>query len=98
VEPCIRFNSGRRLCSTWCFWRDLHGQAPARELIVVVGGLAGAATLLYKPVQMTEDKYPIQQKLAKLKTTLNSDNVEAANRYWVELASFGGLEKSVLLS
>ncbi|MGC1451213.1 MAG: hypothetical protein WA830_14385 [Candidatus Sulfotelmatobacter sp.] len=41
---------------------------------------------------MTEDKYPIQQKLAKLKATLNSDptNVEVANRYWVELASLGG--------
>jgi hypothetical protein len=41
---------------------------------------------------MTEDKYPIQQKLAKLKATLISDptNVEVANRYWVELASFGG--------
>jgi hypothetical protein len=41
---------------------------------------------------MTEDKYPIQQKLAKLKATLNSDptNLEVANRYWVELASFGG--------
>ncbi len=41
---------------------------------------------------MTEDKYPIQQKLANLKATLDSDptNVEVANRYWVELASFGG--------
>ena len=40
---------------------------------------------------MTEDKYPIQQKLANLRRTLESDptNVEVANRYWVELASFG---------
>jgi len=39
-----------------------------------------------------EDKYPIQQNLAKLKRALDSDptNVEVANRYWVELASFGG--------
>jgi hypothetical protein len=43
-------------------------------------------------MRMTEDKYPIQQKLAKLKATLTSDptNVEVANRYWEELASFGG--------
>jgi hypothetical protein len=41
---------------------------------------------------MTEDKYPIQQKLASLKAALESEptNVELANRYWVELASFGG--------
>jgi hypothetical protein len=41
---------------------------------------------------MSEDKYPIQQKLANLKKTLDSDptSVEAANRYWVELAYFGG--------
>jgi hypothetical protein len=41
---------------------------------------------------MAEDRYPKQQKLAKLKATLDSDptNVEAANRYWVELSSFGG--------
>jgi hypothetical protein len=41
---------------------------------------------------MAEDKYPIQKKLADLKKTLQSDpsNVELANRYWVELASFGG--------
>jgi hypothetical protein len=43
---------------------------------------------------MTENKYPIQQKLANLKTTLESDptNVEVANRYWVQLASFGGYD------
>jgi hypothetical protein len=41
---------------------------------------------------MTDGKYPKQEKLAKLKATLVSDpsNVEVANRYWVELASFGG--------
>ena len=41
---------------------------------------------------MIEDKYPIRQNLAKLKTALDSDptNIEVANRYWVELASFGG--------
>ena len=41
---------------------------------------------------MAEHKYPKQQKLANLKATLDSDptNVEAANRYWLELASFGG--------
>jgi len=41
---------------------------------------------------MIEDKYPIQQNLAKLKRALDSDptNVEVANRYWVELASVGG--------
>lgn len=41
---------------------------------------------------MTQDKNPIQQKLANLRATLESDptNVELANRYWVELASFGG--------
>jgi hypothetical protein len=41
---------------------------------------------------MIEDEYPIQQNLAKLKRALDSDptNVEVANRYWVELASFGG--------
>jgi hypothetical protein len=41
---------------------------------------------------MIEDKYPIQQNLANLKTALDSDptNIEVANRYWVELASFGG--------
>ena len=41
---------------------------------------------------MTERKYPLQQKLASLKKSLDSDptSVEAANRYWVELASFGG--------
>jgi hypothetical protein len=38
-----------------------------------------------------EDKYPIQQKLANLKKTLESNptDVDVANRYWVELASFG---------
>ncbi len=43
---------------------------------------------------MTEDKYPIQQKLANLKAALDSDpsNVEVANRYWVELASSGGYD------
>jgi len=42
----------------------------------------------------SEDKYPIQQKLAKLRETLNSDasNIEAATRYWVELASHGGYD------
>lgn len=41
---------------------------------------------------MTGDKYPKLQKLAKLKATLNCDptNLEVANRYWVQLASFGG--------
>jgi hypothetical protein len=41
---------------------------------------------------MAEEKYPIQKNLADLKKTLQSDpsNVELANRYWVELASFGG--------
>jgi hypothetical protein len=41
---------------------------------------------------MIEDDYPIQQNLAKLKRALDSDptNVDVANRYWVELASFGG--------
>jgi hypothetical protein len=41
---------------------------------------------------MTEDKYPIQQQLAKLKATFDADptNVETANLYWVQLASFGG--------
>src|SRR5271154_5238752 len=41
---------------------------------------------------MAENKYPIQQKLADLKRTLDSDptNVELAHRYWVELASLGG--------
>jgi hypothetical protein len=41
---------------------------------------------------MAEDKYPIQQKLANLRKSLDSDptNLEVANRYWVELASFGG--------
>ena len=41
---------------------------------------------------MTGDKYPTQQNLAKLKKTLDSDltNIEAASRYWVELACFGG--------
>ena len=41
---------------------------------------------------MIEDRYPIQQNLAKLKRALDSDptNVEMANRYWVELASFAG--------
>jgi hypothetical protein len=49
---------------------------------------AGASTV----DRMAEDKYPIQQGLANLKKTLDSDptNVEAANRYWVALASFGG--------
>jgi hypothetical protein len=42
--------------------------------------------------RMMEHKYPMQQKLANLKATLDSDpaNVELASRYWVELASFGG--------
>ncbi len=41
---------------------------------------------------MADDKYPIQQKLADLKKTLDSDpaNVESAIRYWSGLASFGG--------
>jgi hypothetical protein len=41
---------------------------------------------------MMQEKHPVQQKLAKLKTALDSDptNVDVANRYWVELASFGG--------
>jgi hypothetical protein len=41
---------------------------------------------------MTEEKYPIQQKLANVKRALDSDptNVEVANRYWAELASLGG--------
>jgi hypothetical protein len=41
---------------------------------------------------LVEDRYLIQQKLANLKRTLDSDptDVEVANRYWVELASFGG--------
>jgi hypothetical protein len=41
---------------------------------------------------MAEDKYAIQQKLANLKKALDSapTNVEVANRYWAELASFGG--------
>jgi hypothetical protein len=41
---------------------------------------------------MAENKYPIQQKLADLKKTLDSDptSVELAHRYWVELASVGG--------
>jgi len=41
---------------------------------------------------MKEDKYPIQQHLAKLKKALDLDptNVEVAIRYWVELASLGG--------
>jgi hypothetical protein len=39
-----------------------------------------------------EERYPIQQKLANLKKTFESNptDVGAANRYWVELASFGG--------
>ena len=43
-------------------------------------------------VGMKEDKYPIQQHLAKLKKALDLDptNVEVAIRYWVELASLGG--------
>ena len=41
---------------------------------------------------MIEGKFPIQQNLANLKRTLDSDptNIEAASRYWMELASFGG--------
>jgi hypothetical protein len=41
---------------------------------------------------MAENKYPIQQKLADLKKTLDSDptNVELAHRRWAELASVGG--------
>jgi hypothetical protein len=41
---------------------------------------------------MVEGKYPIQQNLAELKRTLDSDptNIEAANRYWAELSSLGG--------
>ena len=41
---------------------------------------------------MADDKYPIQQKLADLKKTLDSDptNVEWAIRYWSGLASLGG--------
>ena len=41
---------------------------------------------------MAENKYPIQQKLADLKRSLDSDptNVELAHRYWLELASLGG--------
>jgi hypothetical protein len=43
-------------------------------------------------MSMTEDKYPAQQTLANLKRILDSDptDIEAANRYWVALASFGG--------
>jgi len=57
-----------------------------------LGTLCETEALGEEPRGMTEDKYPIQQKLAKLKATLNSDptNLEVANRYWVELASFGG--------
>jgi hypothetical protein len=41
---------------------------------------------------MAENKYPVQQKLAELKKTLDSDptNVELAHRYWVELTSLAG--------
>jgi hypothetical protein len=41
---------------------------------------------------MAEEEYPLQKKLADLKKTLQSDpsNVELANCYWAELASFGG--------
>jgi hypothetical protein len=40
---------------------------------------------------MSPDKYPIQQKLAELKKILDGDptNLDAANRYWEELASLG---------
>ena len=42
--------------------------------------------------RMIEGKYPIQQNLAHLKRTLDSDptNIEAANRYWAELSALGG--------
>src|SRR4029077_14185006 len=41
---------------------------------------------------MIEGKYPIQQNLANLKRTLDSDptNIDAANRYWAELSSLSG--------
>ena len=41
---------------------------------------------------MSESENPIQQRLANLQKTLGSDptNVEVANLYWVELASYGG--------
>jgi hypothetical protein len=55
--------------------------------------IVDAISPLYSDIMgMTEDKYPIQQKLAQLKATLISDptNVEVANRYWAELACFGG--------
>ena len=42
--------------------------------------------------RMIEGKYPIQQNLANLKRTLDSDptNIDAANHYWAELSSLGG--------
>jgi hypothetical protein len=41
---------------------------------------------------MAQNKNPLQQRLANLKKTLDCDptNVEAANRYWDALGSFGG--------
>lgn len=41
---------------------------------------------------MSQDKYPIQQELANLKKALDADptSVEAANRYWDALGSYGG--------
>jgi hypothetical protein len=41
---------------------------------------------------MTQQKYPIQQKLGNLKKALDADptNVEVANRYWEGLGSVGG--------
>ena len=41
---------------------------------------------------MAQDKNPLQQRLANLKKTLDSDptNVDVANRYWDALGSFGG--------
>ena len=42
--------------------------------------------------RMIEGKYPIQQNLANLKRTLDSDptNIDAANHYWAALSSLGG--------
>jgi bifunctional non-homologous end joining protein LigD len=55
--------------------------------------MLGEAMMKHYPMAgMTPEKYPKQRELAKLKATLDSDptNLEVANRYWVELASFGG--------
>ena len=73
----------RRLCS---LRTESKGYPRVRRLCEneELSGIEGAV--------MMQEKYPVQQKLAKLKTALDSDptNVEVANRYWVELASFGG--------